>query len=97
MGRKTPRDGCARAARARSATLTQYSYDAAGRLDCTAVRMNPAAFALAAGLGLRAQGRRARTAPTGSPATSTTRPASALQLREGVGSDDRGGRGDLGL
>ncbi|HVQ08928.1 MAG TPA: hypothetical protein VMS43_10900, partial [Allosphingosinicella sp.] len=25
-------------------TLTQYSYDAAGRLDCTAVRMNPAAF-----------------------------------------------------
>lgn len=26
-------------------TLTQYSYDLAGRLDCTAVRMNPAAFA----------------------------------------------------
>lgn len=25
--------------------LTQYSYDAAGRLECTAVRMNPAAFA----------------------------------------------------
>lgn len=26
-------------------TLTQYSYDLAGRLECTAVRMNPAAFA----------------------------------------------------
>jgi YD repeat-containing protein len=26
-------------------SLTQYSYDAAGRLDCTAVRMNPAVFA----------------------------------------------------
>lgn len=26
-------------------TLTQYSYDAVGRLECTAVRMNPAAFA----------------------------------------------------
>lgn len=26
-------------------TLTQYSYDLAGRLDCTAVRMNPDAFA----------------------------------------------------
>ncbi|MEG3148338.1 RHS repeat-associated core domain-containing protein [Sphingomonas sp. ZT3P38] len=25
--------------------LTQYSYDAVGRLECTAVRMNPAAFA----------------------------------------------------
>jgi RHS repeat-associated protein len=25
--------------------ITQYSYDAAGRLDCTAVRMNPASFA----------------------------------------------------
>jgi RHS repeat-associated protein len=24
--------------------LTQYSYDASGRLDCTAIRMNPAAF-----------------------------------------------------
>lgn len=26
-------------------TMTQYSYDLAGRLECTAVRMNPAAFA----------------------------------------------------
>jgi RHS repeat-associated protein len=26
-------------------TLTQHSYDSLGRLDCTAVRMNPAAFA----------------------------------------------------
>ncbi len=28
-----------------TATVTQYSYDLAGRLECTAVRMNPAAFA----------------------------------------------------
>ena len=28
-------------------SLTQYSYDSAGRLECTAVRMNPAAFGLA--------------------------------------------------
>ncbi len=27
-----------------TATVTQYSYDLAGRLECTAVRMNPAAF-----------------------------------------------------
>jgi RHS repeat-associated protein len=26
-------------------TMTQYSYDTAGRLDCTATRMNPASFA----------------------------------------------------
>ena len=32
-----------------SYALTQYSYDARGRLDCTAVRMNPAAFGSAPG------------------------------------------------
>jgi RHS repeat-associated protein len=43
MGRKTRdtlREGSAGAVH----TVTQYSYDAAGRLECTAVRMNPAAF-----------------------------------------------------
>ena len=43
MGRKTRetlREGPAGAIR----TLTQYSYDAYGRLDCTAIRMNPALF-----------------------------------------------------
>jgi len=39
--RETLREGAAGAIRA----VTQYSYDALGRLDCTAVRMNPALFA----------------------------------------------------
>ena len=39
--RDTVREGAAGAIRA----LTQYSYDSEGRLDCTAVRMNPAQFA----------------------------------------------------
>lgn len=44
MGRKTResvRDGAAGTVR----TVTQYSYDNVGRLECTAVRMNPAIFA----------------------------------------------------
>jgi RHS repeat-associated protein len=44
MGRKTReslREGAAGPVR----TLTQYSYDPLGRLECTAVRMNPAVFA----------------------------------------------------
>ncbi|HEV2817649.1 MAG TPA: RHS repeat-associated core domain-containing protein [Allosphingosinicella sp.] len=43
MGRKvrdTLREGAAGTIR----TLTQYSYDIAGRLECTAVRMNPAQY-----------------------------------------------------
>ena len=39
--RDTVREGAASTVR----TLTQYSYDSFGRLDCTAVRMNPADFA----------------------------------------------------
>lgn len=42
MGRETKR---LRRAGGVIQTLTQQSYDASGRLDCTVVRMNPAAFA----------------------------------------------------
>lgn len=41
MGRKTKET---LSAEGTAHTLTQYGYDALGRLECTAVRMNPAAF-----------------------------------------------------
>jgi RHS repeat-associated protein len=44
MGRKL-RDALREGAASTVRTVTQYSYDAFGRLDCTAVRMNPADFA----------------------------------------------------
>ena len=56
-------------------TLTQYSYDITGRLECTAVRMNSAAFGALPASASRS-GPKGPRAPTGSPATSTTMPGS---------------------
>ncbi len=86
MSRKTRewmREGAAGTIR----TLTQYSYDALGRLECTAVRMNPALFASppasACTLG---------TPGSGGPDRITRNVYDAagqrLQLREGVGTSD---------
>lgn len=57
--------------------LTQTSYDSLGRVDCTAVRMNTAVYGSlpASACTLSTQGR-AASAPTESPSTSTTQPAS---------------------
>jgi RHS repeat-associated protein len=89
MGRKvreTVREGSAGPVRA----VTQYSYDVMGRLECTAVRMNPAVFA-----SLPAS---ACTLSTYDAALGYDRIARALydaagqriQLREGVGTADEG-------
>ena len=93
MGRKLRES--VREARPAYPTVTQYSYDAMGRLDCTAVRMNPAVFgSLPAAACTPA--RRGATAPTESPATSTTPPASACSCAR-ASARRRGGGGDLGL
>jgi RHS repeat-associated protein len=68
-------------------TVTQYSYDAAGRPECTAVRMNPGVFA-----SLPASACTPGTAGADGPdrITRTLYDAAGqrLQLREGVGSAD---------
>jgi hypothetical protein len=73
--REWAREGAAGTVR----TMTEYSYDAVGRLSCTAVRMNPALFAFSlTPLPMPAfPTRRAPKAPTVSHATSTTPPDSA--------------------
>jgi YD repeat-containing protein len=83
MSRKTResvRDGAAGTVR----TLTQYSYDAVGRLECTAVRMNPDTFGslpasacTPATAGAHGPDRIARNAYDAA--------GQRLQLREGVG------------
>ena len=93
MGRKTRE---LRVASSAVQSATQYSYDIAGRLECTAVRMNLAAFPAIDGSG--------GTLPTG-PNAACTQPAGGadritrtvydaagqrLQLREGVGTGDEG-------
>jgi RHS repeat-associated protein len=84
MSRKTResvREGAAGAIR----TLTQHSYDAIGRLDCTAVRMNPTIFG-----SLPASACTPGTAGADGPDRITRNLYDAagqrLQLREGVGS-----------
>ncbi|HEY5721952.1 MAG TPA: RHS repeat-associated core domain-containing protein [Allosphingosinicella sp.] len=85
MGRKsrdTVREGSSGPVRA----LTQYSYDTFGRLDCTAVRMNPALFASPP-----ASACTPGTAGSDGPDRITRNIYDAagqrLQLREGVGSN----------
>ena len=77
--RETLREGAAGTIR----SVTQYSYDALGRLDCTAVRMNPADVRLAA------RPRPARRARASGPDRITRNVYDAagqrLQVREGVG------------
>jgi RHS repeat-associated protein len=88
LGRKTletVREGAAGTVR----TATQYSYDAFGRLECTAVRMNPAIFG-----SLPASACTPGTAGSDGPDRLSKNVYDAagqrLQLREGVGSSDEG-------
>jgi RHS repeat-associated protein len=81
-------------------TATQYSYDLAGRLECTAVRMNPATFPAADGTGgtlpVTTAGLDAACSQSGGAvADRITRTiydavGQRLQLREGVGTSDEG-------
>jgi len=72
---------------------SQYSYDVAGRPDCTAVRMNPASFPNAAGVGGSLPASACTPGTPGSHGpdriTRTVHDAAGqrLQLRVGVGSD----------
>jgi RHS repeat-associated protein len=70
-------------------TLTQYSYDATGRLECTAVRMNPAAFGAppASACTLGTQG---GDGPDRITRLAYDAAGQRLQLREGVGTADEG-------
>jgi len=80
--------------------VTQFSYDAAGRLECTAARMNPVIFPNAAGSGgsLPASACTAGSQGGGANAFGPDRIARTsydmadqrLQLREGVGTADEG-------
>jgi RHS repeat-associated protein len=66
--------------------MTQYSYDAVGRLDCTAIRMNPTDFASPpASACTQGTGGADRISRTFYDAADQR-----LQLREGVGSSDEG-------
>jgi RHS repeat-associated protein len=78
-------------------TATQYSYDLAGRLECTAVRMNLSTFPAADGTGgtLPAGSDAACNQNGGAIADRITRTiydavGQRLQLREGVGTGDQG-------
>lgn len=68
-------------------TVTQYSYDAAGRPECTAVRMNPAVFG-----SLPSSACTAGTAGTNGPDRITRNvyddAGQLVQVREGVGTAD---------
>jgi len=88
MGRKTReqlREGAAGAVR----TLTQYSYDVMGRLECTAVRMNPAAFA-APPASACTPGPAGPDGPDRISRAVYDAAGQRLQLREGVGTADEG-------
>ena len=85
MGRKTResvREGAAGPVR----TLTQYSYDAFGRLDCTAVRMNPALFA-SPPANVCIPGAEGSDGPDRITRNIYDAAGQRLQLREGVGTD----------
>ena len=72
--------------------LTQTSYDALGRVDCVAQRMNSAEFAsLPASACTLDTG--AASGPTGSPGISTTRPDSCRRTRVALGTADEARRG----
>jgi RHS repeat-associated protein len=86
MGRKTLetiREGAAGTVR----SLTQYSYDALGRLECTAVRMNESQFG---GTLPGACTQAAGTVPDRITRTVYDAAGQRLQLREGVGTSDEG-------
>jgi len=88
LGRKTReslREGAAGTVR----TLTQYSYDSFGRLECTAVRMNPALFASppASACTLGTQGSEGPDRITRAVYDAA---GQRLQLRAGVGSAEEG-------
>ena len=88
LGRKTRdwlREGSAGTVR----TLTQYSYDSFGRLECTAVRMNPALFASppASACTLGTQGSEGPDRITRAVYDAA---GQRLQLRSGVGSAEEG-------
>ncbi|HMG48235.1 MAG TPA: hypothetical protein VK614_12330, partial [Allosphingosinicella sp.] len=81
----TVREGAAGTIR----TVTQYSYDVLGRLECTAVRMNPAVF------GSLPASACTLSTPGSDGADRITRniydaAGQRLQLREGVGTSDEG-------
>ena len=85
MGRKL-RETVSGGATGTIRAVTQYSYDSAGRLDCTAIRMNPADFA--------SPPASACTQGTGGADRITRNSYDAadqrIQLREGVGTADDG-------
>jgi RHS repeat-associated protein len=87
MGRKVRET--ARGQNEAALSVTQYSYDAAGRPECTAARMNPAVFGA-----LPASACTAGTAGSDGPDRITRIVYDAagqrVQLREGVGSADEG-------
>jgi RHS repeat-associated protein len=81
-------------------TATQYSYDVAGRLECTAVRMNQATFPAADGSGgtlpVTAGGLDAACSQSGGAVADRITRAiydaagQRLQVRQGVGTSDEG-------
>ena len=70
-------------------TATQYSYDANGRLECTAVRMNPAVFGSLPGSACTL-GTAGSDGPDRIARTVYDAAGQRVQLREGVGSSDEG-------
>jgi RHS repeat-associated protein len=80
--RETVREGAAGAVR----TLTQYSYDSFGRLDCTAVRMNPALFG-SPPANVCLPGSEGNDGPDRITRNIYDAAGQRLQLREGVGSN----------
>lgn len=89
MGRKTRewmRDGGTGPVR----TLTEYSYDLAGRLTCTAVRMNPSAFAFTGTPNACVLNAAGSDGPDRITRAFYDAAGQRLQLREGVGTADEG-------
>ena len=79
--RETVREGAVGSVR----TLTQYSYDSFGRLDCMAVRMNPALFA-SPPANVCIPGAEGNDGPDRITRNIYDASGQRLQLREGVGS-----------
>ncbi len=71
-------------------TMTEYSYDLAGRPTCTAVRMNPAAFAYTGTPNACAANAPGSEGPDRITRTIHDAAGQRLQLRVGVGSDVEG-------
>jgi RHS repeat-associated protein len=71
-------------------TVTQYSYDNAGRLDCTAVRMNPATFGSLPASACSLSTPEGGDGPDRITRTIYDAAGQRLQLREGVGTSAEG-------